>query len=122
MRQPDSVICSQDPYLQLLPGRKANEMRRLCIFLVAIVLFVCTLSLSTVLGAGGTVEGKVVDPKGAVIVGAQVTATDAFSNQSYKATTDAQGHYKIEGLPAGVYSITVSASGFAEARPASVKV
>ena len=72
--------------------------------------------------AGGRVEGKVTDPRGAIVVGATVTATDPATNQTFTAITDKQGHYKIEGLPAGIYSIVVSATGFSDARNDEVKI
>ena len=41
---------------------------------------------------------------------------------AFTAITDRQGHYKIEGLPAGIYSIVVSAPGFSDARNDEVKI
>ena len=56
------------------------------------------------------------------MIGAAVTVTDADTNQTFTAVTDKQGHFKIEGLPAGTYTVTVSAQGFSESRRADVKV
>jgi hypothetical protein len=64
----------------------------------------------------------VTDPKGAVIVGASVTAVAPDSKQKYTATTDTQGRYKIENLTPGVYLVTVSAPGFSEARREAVTI
>ena len=73
--------------------------------------------------AGGTVSGTVTDPKGAVVVGATVTVTDAAGKQAHApVATDAQGRYKIESLPAGTYTVVVSAAGFREARREQVSV
>src|ERR1051326_2709587 len=67
--------------------------------------------------AGGTITGTVTDPKGAVVVGATVTVTDAAGAQVHAPIkTDAQGRYKIEGLPAGTYVVAVNAVGFKEAK------
>ena len=85
-------------------------------------LVVLTLSLFVVRAAGGRIEGKVTDPKGAAIVGATVRITDPETNQTFTATTDAQGHYKVEGLTAGTYTIVVSAKGFAEGRLENIRV
>jgi hypothetical protein len=72
--------------------------------------------------AGGRIEGTVTDPKGAVVAGASITVSDPANNLTFNATSDAQGHYKVEGLPAGAYTVTVSARGFQEARHDNVKV
>ena len=88
--------------------------------IIALVLF--ALRLTTVHAAGGTIEGRVTDPKGAIVVGAAVTITESETNQTFTAVTDQQGHFKIAGLPAGTYTVTVSAEGFSEASRSAVKV
>ena len=84
----------------------------------ALLLLPCVTADS----AGGGVQGNVTDPKGAIVVGATVTITDSVTNQTFTALTDQQGHYKIEGLPAGTYSVTISAPGFSDAHRDSVRV
>ena len=44
--------------------------------------------------AGGRIEGKVTDPKGAAIPGATVTVTNQTTKQVVTAVTDAQGATK----------------------------
>lgn len=83
--------------------------------LVAIPLFVAY-------AAGGRIEGKVTDPKGAAIPGATVTVTNQTTKQEFTAVTDAQGAYKIEGLPAGAYDLSVTAKGFKDTQQADIKV
>ena len=73
-------------------------------------------------GAGGRIEGRVTDPKGAVVSGATVTVTDPASNKTFSALTDDQGRYKIESLKAGTYIVIISARGFVNARREDVKV
>ena len=60
----------------------------------------------------GTLRGKVTDPTGAVIPQATVTATGP-QGQKTTGVTDSQGNYELKGLPAGNYTITTSAKGFA---------
>jgi hypothetical protein len=90
--------------------------------LLALCLALLAAPMVIVRGAGGRIEGKVTDPKGAAVVGAIVTVTDPASGQTFSATTDKQGHYQIEGLPAGVYSIVVAAPGFSDSRRDDVNV
>lgn len=88
--------------------------------LLSFIVFVSSLSVA--FAAGGTVTGVVTDPKGALIVGAAVTVIDPLSNQTFSGITDKAGRYKIEGVPAGTYSVSVVATGFSEVRKESVKV
>jgi iron complex outermembrane receptor protein len=62
--------------------------------------------------AAATLEGTIVDAQGKAIANAAVTAKGA-SGPAKNARTDANGHYSIEGLPAGTYTVEASAIGFA---------
>ena len=95
---------------------------KLRVGLLVTCLALLAIPLAIVHSAGGRIEGKVVDPKGAIVAGATVTVTDPATNQTYTAITDQQGRYKIEGLPAGAYSVVVSAPGFADVHRDEVKV
>ena len=64
---------------------------------------VLTLPLVAVYSAGGRIEGKVTDPKGAAVAGASVSVTDEANGQTFSAVTDAHGVFKVESLPAGNY-------------------
>src|SRR5215471_18893209 len=59
-----------------------------------------------------TVEGTVLDRQGLPISGAEVSIAGNNLALSKKTTTDANGNYEIAALPAGVYTLTVSHSGF----------
>jgi hypothetical protein len=59
-----------------------------------------------------TLQGQVTDPQGALVPGAKVTAKNRATDFTRTAETIA-GLYNLEGMPAGDYSITVVASGFA---------
>jgi|HubBroStandDraft_6_1064221.scaffolds.fasta_scaffold00879_6 hypothetical protein len=61
--------------------------------------------------ATGSIAGTVVDTSGGVVVGAQVTVTNA-KGASQSASTDETGGFKISGLAPGTYSISFSAAGF----------
>jgi hypothetical protein len=78
---------------------------------------------ATARAAGGEIAGAVTDPKGAAVAGARVEALDAVTNVAVaSAVTDAQGRYRIAGLPAAGYSVVVRAEGFREARRDGLRV
>ncbi|HEV2492195.1 MAG TPA: carboxypeptidase regulatory-like domain-containing protein [Terriglobia bacterium] len=59
----------------------------------------------------GTLRGTVKDPTGAVIPGAQITATQEGTNLPRTTATDAGGDYAFAVLPVGRYTLEVAASG-----------
>jgi len=93
--------------------------KRLSLLLITALL---ALPLLVVYAAGGRIEGKVTDPKGGAIPGANITVTNQETNQSTTAVTDAQGQYKVEGLIAGVYNVKVSVKGFNDGGRSNVTV
>src|SRR5215471_9046816 len=61
----------------------------------------------------GGIQGTVKDPQGAVVPGATVDVGSPALIGKKTTTTNSSGFYHIEQLPPGVYSITVTAAGFA---------
>jgi hypothetical protein len=59
-----------------------------------------------------SIQGTVADPSGAVIPGAQITLTDTSNNRTQSATSNAQGIYYLQALPADTFTLVVTASGF----------
>ena len=62
----------------------------------------------------GSLTGQVTDPTGAAIAGASVTLTDVDTNYPQTARTDATGVYIFKLVSPGNYSLTISATGFAD--------
>ena len=60
----------------------------------------------------GSVSGTVTDASGAGIQGAKVTITNAAMGTQNSTITTGAGNYTVPQVPAGVYSVTVVASGF----------
>ena len=58
------------------------------------------------------VAGVVQDQTGAVIVGAQVELKATDTGQIHTAVTDTSGHYALQELPVGPYSLQVTKTGF----------
>jgi hypothetical protein len=63
-------------------------------------------------GAAGTVSGRITDPNGATVNGANVIITNATTNQSYTTTTANDGSFRSPSLAPGNYSVRVTAPGF----------
>jgi carboxypeptidase family protein len=75
----------------------------------------CSALLAPVLfaqGPVGTLTGTITDPAGAVIPGATVAAVNHSTQVETKTTTTSSGDYTLPYLPAGDYTIRVSAPGF----------
>lgn len=68
----------------------------------------------------GTLIGTVTDASGATIPAATVKVVNLANNAVRETVSDAGGSYTIPFLPAGVYSVTLSAKGFQGARVASL--
>ena len=60
----------------------------------------------------GAITGTVLDPGGAVIPGASITAVHAETGAQYETITTPTGNYTISSLPVGAYSVTIAAPGF----------
>ena len=63
-------------------------------------------------GASGDIAGAVIDPSGAVLPNATVTATDQARGIKRSITSDSSGHYVITGLSPSVYDVSAEHSGF----------
>lgn len=70
----------------------------------------------------GRVVGQVTDPQGSVIGGATVKLTNVGTNIVQPATTDGSGNFIITPVPAGNYTLTVTATGFAKTSVAQFEV
>src|SRR5438309_1261753 len=60
----------------------------------------------------GTLRGQVLDPSGAAVPDAQVTATDRGTGVSVKITATSAGTYSCPSLIPGLYKVEVEAKGF----------
>ena len=61
----------------------------------------------------GSVSGVVTDSSGAVVARVKVTVTNSAMGTQRSTITTGEGNYTVPQLPAGVYSVTVAAPGFA---------
>ena len=90
-----------------------------------VLLLWCILSALPLFGqAYGSISGTVLDPSGAAIAGVAVSVTEQATGHVITSQTNSAGRYVFSSLPAGVYDLKISASGFrsfeeADARLAS---
>src|SRR6266702_6645947 len=96
-----------------LPG--GSVMHRSISFAVVLLLFVAIVGSLAPLSAQeitAAIVGTVVDPSGAPISGASVTATDTERGTVWTAKTNDAGVYNLPRVPVGNYTVKVSAPGF----------
>lgn len=96
------------------------------IFAMLVLLgFCCGISIQLAIaqtGGQGALEGTVLDPKGSVVANASVTATNQASGVSTTRTTSSAGAYQITPLIPGVYTVTVTATGFESLKQENIEV
>ena len=78
-------------------------------FLLSIGLFVGVHAQSS---TAGNITGTVRDQQGAAVANVEVTIVDEKTGASRTAKTNDDGFYSAPGLPAGVYTISASPTGF----------
>ena len=61
-----------------------------------------------------TVSGRVTDPQGAPVPGAQVTARQTETNVTVQIVTDGAGRFRFQHLKVGLYELKVEVQGFAD--------
>ncbi len=84
--------------------------------LIALCVFFCLLATQLLAQSQittGVIQGTVVDPSGAVVPGASVTAKNPDTNYSRMLVSDANGRFVFLAMPPGNYQLTISAKGFA---------
>jgi hypothetical protein len=80
--------------------------------LLRVVFIGLVLSVATAWAATSVLQGTVKDPKGHPIKGADVRIESRDGSKLIKTVkTDANGRYVSDGLPAGVYRVTLVVNG-----------
>lgn len=98
-------------------------------FTKRVVVVLCTLlCLLAVAPSGlysqtaGTVNGSVTDSSGAIVAGATVILIDKTTGSALTTTSNEAGRYVFVNVTPGAYDLTVSKTGFRQAKMASQKV
>ncbi|HMT06973.1 MAG TPA: carboxypeptidase regulatory-like domain-containing protein [Pyrinomonadaceae bacterium] len=95
-------------------------MKRFTQALCGIALFIAA-AISIQAQVAGAIGGTVTDQNGAVIPGATISVKGT-AGQNFSATSNSDGGYNIPAVPAGFYTVTVSAANFKTSVVQNVKV
>src|SRR4051812_10622096 len=74
--------------------------------------FAAPATLAQSQATGGDIEGRVLDPQGAVVANAAVTAKNKDTGLERATATDSEGNYRIILLPPGQYTVSAGSQGF----------
>lgn len=106
-------------------GRRAGKSTLILFLNAALLLagfFACGAKANAQVAGKGSLLGLVTDSTGAAIPNATVTVTNTATGVVMIRKTSATGYYNISPLDAGVYTVAVSAKGFATKKQENVQV
>jgi hypothetical protein len=86
---------------------------------ISFLLFCGTVALASITG---TISGIVTDPGGALVPGAQVSATNVQTGIVQNVVTDAKGFYSFPALAIGTYTVRVHQTGFKDFEETSIVI
>ena len=99
------------------PRKGKTKMKKTVLIVFFALLFAPLYSHAQGLGS---ILGRVTDPAGAGVAGAQVTATQEGTGFSRSAITDADGLYVLPSLRPAVYNLTVESKGFSTSKQSGI--
>src|SRR5215469_4413551 len=91
---------------------RSTQLRSLLIICAVAALVAALAPANLAQEITAAITGKVTDPSGAAVAGAQITATDVDRGAVLKTETNVEGVYSFPRLPVGNYEMRVEASGF----------
>jgi outer membrane receptor protein involved in Fe transport len=80
--------------------------------LLAALSVLVTVTAAAAQQTTGTIAGRVLDEQKAAVPGATVTAKNESTGFTRSEVSDAEGVYRITGLPVGSYALSMEMSGF----------
>jgi outer membrane receptor protein involved in Fe transport len=95
-------------------------MRRHLFRAALVLLLTCASSFAQ--QTTGNITGRVVDPQGAAVPGATVTAKNAATGFTRTDTSDAEGVYRLTALPVGMYEVVAELQGFTTVNKKEIEV
>ena len=105
----------------ILQSAKRSPLKSLVISSLTVIFVLFAAKMAAAQGYG-TISGTVTDTSGAVVPGAEVTATQTTTGLALKTVTGNAGTYVFPSLAPSVYDISVSHAGFAAYTEKGVQV
>jgi len=119
MKRADVEIENGDSGVERVGGGMRGFLRAV-LHLAAVVSLVCwSVSAQTNEGA---IAGNVLDPSGATVPGAKITATGVNTGSTYDTVSSSAGSYSFPNVKIGSYNVTATAPGFKAAESQGVIV
>jgi hypothetical protein len=97
-------------------------MKNRCLSGLALFAILCAGVSAYAQSDRGTITGTVVDPSGAAVPKAKVTATNLDTGATQEAVTSDDGNYTLPELKAAPYNVTVEVQGFKATTQEGVQV
>jgi outer membrane receptor protein involved in Fe transport len=88
-------------------------MKRMIVAVIAVCAFALVGTPAAAQQTTGNIQGRVVDAQKAAMPGVTVTAKSSTTGFTRTEATDAEGVYRLTGLPVGTYDLRAELSGFA---------
>lgn len=93
--------------------------RRVSFAFLSLVLAIPSLRAQTFRGG---INGTVVDPSGAAVPAAKITATDEATQVEHNTVSSSAGEYSFQEMPLGTYTVSVGMPGFETMKVSGVRV
>lgn len=104
----------------MFDSKSVHRVLLLTLGLVALLLFLPAIAAAQTVT--GTLQGTVMDSKGAVVPGAEVAIRNMETGQVRNLKTSGEGTYSATFLPLGRYTITVSGTGFSKVSQENIEI
>ncbi len=99
-----------------------NSTSHRSVFSGAFIAFLLLVGSAIAQTISGDLTGTVYDPSGAVVSAAHIVATNQGTGVNASTVSTSTGQYRLSNLPAGAYTVTVTASGFRQTQTKDVQV
>jgi outer membrane receptor protein involved in Fe transport len=80
--------------------------------ILAVLVALCTVGNAAAQQTTGSIQGRITDAQGSAVPGVTVTSKNTETGFTRSEVSDAEGVYRLIGLPVGTYDMTAELQGF----------